>query len=111
MGLLAGWLTAPLLTSPGAGLLGGAGVPSALVACWRDPLNARGSQVLMVIMVALIVLSAVNALLITWATAIDARRSAALTRALGATPGLVTAGLAVAQMLLSPPGELPPLLR
>jgi putative ABC transport system permease protein len=64
-----------------------------------NPLNNRISQVMSVITVALVVLSVVNALLITWATVLDARRSSALTRALGATPGQVSAGLAVAQML------------
>jgi hypothetical protein len=64
-----------------------------------NPLEHRVSDVMTVLTVALVVLSAVNALLITWATVLDARRSAALTRALGATPGQVSAGLAVAQML------------
>jgi putative ABC transport system permease protein len=64
-----------------------------------NPLNDRISQVMSVITVALVVLSVVNALLITWATVLDARRSSALTRALGATPGQVSAGLAAAQML------------
>ena len=64
-----------------------------------NPLDNRISQVMSVITVALVVLSVVNALLITWATVLDARRSSALTRALGATPGQVSAGLAVAQML------------
>jgi FtsX-like permease family len=71
------------------------GAGSALV----NPLENRVSQVMTVITVALVVLSAVNTLLITWATVLDARRSAALTRALGATPAQVAAGLAVAQML------------
>jgi putative ABC transport system permease protein len=208
-GLLAGWLAAPLLTSPGAGLLGSAGAPSLTpaavgivaavalavsvaatilpafrgartstiaaladltrppkrrpvttrISAWlpvplllglriaarrprrallsaasvvvmvaglvaaltvharldsgfgaggalANPLNVRASQVLMVITVALVALSVVNALLITWATAIDARRSAALTRALGATPAQVSAGLAVAQMLPSLTGAI-----
>jgi putative ABC transport system permease protein len=64
-----------------------------------NPLQQRVSDVMTVLTVALVVLSAVNALLITWATVLDARRSAALTRALGATAGQVSAGLAVAQML------------
>ncbi len=64
-----------------------------------NPLENRVSQVMTVLTVALVVLSAVNALLITWATVLDARRSAALTRALGATRAQVSAGLAVAQML------------
>jgi putative ABC transport system permease protein len=64
-----------------------------------DPLYNSVSQVLTVITVALVALSAVNALLVTWATVLDARQSSALTRALGATPGQVSAGLAVAQTL------------
>jgi putative ABC transport system permease protein len=52
-----------------------------------------------VITVALVILTVVNALLIAWATVLDARRSSALSRALGATAGQVSAGLAVAQML------------
>jgi putative ABC transport system permease protein len=64
-----------------------------------NPMNDRVGQVMTVLTVALVVLAAVNALLITWATVLDARRSSALTRALGSTPGQVSAGLAVAQML------------
>jgi putative ABC transport system permease protein len=64
-----------------------------------NPLEHRVTDVMTVLTVALVVLSAVNALLITWATVLDARRSAALTRALGATASQVTGGLAVAQML------------
>ncbi len=71
-----------------------------------NPLNDRGSQVLMIITIALVLLSAVNALLITAATAIDARRSAALTRALGATPAQVSAGLAIAQLLPAMAGAI-----
>jgi putative ABC transport system permease protein len=71
-----------------------------------NPMNDRVGQVMTVLTVALIVLSAVNALLITWATVLDARRSSALTRALGATPGQVSAGLAVAQMLPALAGAL-----
>lgn len=78
------------------------GAGSALV----NPLENRVSQVMTVLTVALVVLSAVNALLITWATVLDARRSAALTRALGATPAQVSAGLAVAQMLPSLAGAI-----
>jgi ABC-type lipoprotein release transport system permease subunit len=64
-----------------------------------NPLEHRVNDVMTALTVALLVLSVVNALLITWATVLDARRSAALTRALGATAGQVSAGLAVAQML------------
>ncbi len=71
-----------------------------------NPLNDRGSQVLAVLTVALVLLAVSNALLITAATAIDARRSAALTRALGSTPAQVSAGLAVAQVLPALAGAL-----
>ena len=47
----------------------------------------------------LIVLAAINAIFTTWATVIDAQRPTALARALGATPGQITAGLATAQLM------------
>lgn len=59
----------------------------------------RLNQVLLVITIALVALAAVNAVFITWATALDARHSSALTRALGATPYQVSAGLSAAQAL------------
>lgn len=52
----------------------------------------------MVFTLALAALAAVNALLITWAMVVDARRSSAVARALGATPGQVSAGLSGAQV-------------
>jgi putative ABC transport system permease protein len=64
-----------------------------------NPLHDRVNQVLLVITVALVALAAINAIFITWATALDARYSSALTRALGATPQQVTAGLSAAQLL------------
>jgi putative ABC transport system permease protein len=64
-----------------------------------DPRIERLNQVMMVFTVALVALAAVNALLITWAMVIDARRPSAVARALGATPGQVSAGLSGAQVL------------
>ena len=64
-----------------------------------DPRIERLDQVLMVFTVALIALAAVNAILITQAMVVDARRSSAVTRALGATPAQVSAGLSAAQVL------------
>ena len=64
-----------------------------------DPQADRANQVLLVITVTLVALAAVNAIVITWATALDARHSSALARALGATPGEVSAGLSAAQVL------------
>jgi ABC-type lipoprotein release transport system permease subunit len=57
------------------------------------------NQVLLLITITLVTLAAVNAIFITWATALDARRSSALARALGATPQQVSAGLSAAQVL------------
>jgi ABC-type lipoprotein release transport system permease subunit len=56
-------------------------------------------HVLLVWMVILLCLAAVNAIVVTWATVLDNRHSSALTRALGATPGEVSAALAAAQVL------------
>ncbi len=56
-------------------------------------------HVLLVWTVVLLSLTAVNAIVITWATVLDNRRSSALTRALGATPGAVSTALAAAQVL------------
>ena len=47
----------------------------------------------------LIALAAINAIFTTWATVIDAQRPTALARALGATPGQITAGLTTSQLL------------
>jgi ABC-type lipoprotein release transport system permease subunit len=59
----------------------------------------RLNHVLLAITITLFALAAVNAIFITWATALDARRASALTRALGATPHQVAAGLSAAQLL------------
>jgi putative ABC transport system permease protein len=71
------------------------GVGSALNSFRADRLD----QVLLVITITLVALAAVNAIFITWATALDARHSSALSRALGATPSQVSAGLSAAQVL------------
>jgi ABC-type lipoprotein release transport system permease subunit len=65
----------------------------------ENPVNSEIIHLTTVITVAMVLLATVNALLITWATVLDARRSSALSRALGATAGQVSAGLAVAQIL------------
>ncbi|HMJ35365.1 MAG TPA: FtsX-like permease family protein [Baekduia sp.] len=64
-----------------------------------DPRTDRLSDVLALIAVMLVAQAAVNAVFITWATVLDARRTSALARALGATPGQVAAGLSAAQVL------------
>jgi putative ABC transport system permease protein len=57
------------------------------------------NQVLLVLVVMLLTLAAVNAVFITWTTALDSRHAAAVTQALGATPGQVGLGLSLAQVL------------
>jgi hypothetical protein len=65
-----------------------------------DPARTdRLNQALLVITITMLALAAVNAIFITWATALDARRSSALARALGASPQQVSAGLSTAQVL------------
>jgi ABC-type lipoprotein release transport system permease subunit len=56
-------------------------------------------HVLLVWTVILLSLAAVNAIVITWATALDNRHASALVRALGATPQEVTVALSAAQVL------------
>jgi ABC-type lipoprotein release transport system permease subunit len=62
-------------------------------------LGPRVTQATTIVSVMLAVLAAVNAVFIAWTTVIEARHAAALTRALGATPRQITAGLSVAQLL------------
>jgi putative ABC transport system permease protein len=64
------------------------------------------NQVLLVITITLVALAAVNAVVSTWATALDARHSSAMARALGATPGEVSAGLSAAQVLAAIVGAI-----
>ncbi len=71
-----------------------------------DPVISRDEQMLLVITVALIALAALNAAFTAWATVLDARHATALTRALGATPRQVSAGLAAAQVFPAVPGVL-----
>ncbi|HEY6416420.1 MAG TPA: FtsX-like permease family protein, partial [Acidimicrobiales bacterium] len=64
-----------------------------------DPGTVKLNQVLLVITITLVALAAVNAIFVTWATALDAKHASALARALGATPQQVGAGLSAAQVL------------
>lgn len=64
-----------------------------------DPVVSRDEQMLTVVTVMLIILAAINAVFTTWMTALEARRPAALARALGASPWQVSAGVSAAQLL------------
>jgi putative ABC transport system permease protein len=59
-----------------------------------------------VLTVILVILMAVNVIVASWATALDARQPTALARALGGTPRQVSSGLCAAQMLPALPGAL-----
>ncbi len=61
-------------------------------------LGPRVEQATVIVSVMLIILAAVNAIFVAWATAIETRRPAALMKALGATPAQVAAGLSLAQL-------------
>jgi ABC-type lipoprotein release transport system permease subunit len=77
-----------------------AGADPALVEDRGSSIKGEGlDQVLLVITITLVTLAAVNAIFITWATALDAKHSSALARALGATPQQVSTGLSAAQVL------------
>jgi putative ABC transport system permease protein len=71
-----------------------------------NPVVSRDEQVLTVITVMLITLSALNAIVTAWATVLDARRSSALMRALGARSQQVSSGLLAAQVLSALPGAV-----
>jgi putative ABC transport system permease protein len=64
-----------------------------------NPVAIRDEQMLLVLTVALVALAVLNAVFTAWAAAMDAQRSSALARALGATPQQVSGGLAAAQAL------------
>jgi putative ABC transport system permease protein len=71
-----------------------------------NPRYDRIDQVLLVLTITLAALAAINAICITQATAVEARHSSALARALGASPGQVAAALSVAQLIPGLPGVL-----
>jgi putative ABC transport system permease protein len=59
----------------------------------------RVTHVVIVLAAVLVVLAAINGIFTTWALVIDAQRSTALARALGATPRQIIAALTTAQLL------------
>ncbi len=71
-----------------------------------NPVVARDTQMLLVITIVMVALALLNAVCTAWTTVLDYRRSAALARALGASPRQVSAGVAWAQVLPAVPGAL-----
>jgi putative ABC transport system permease protein len=82
-----------------------AAVPGALPGLNAPAADPVG-QIMSVLSVALLTLAAVNAIFIAIATVLDARRSSALARALGATPRQVSVGTSAAQLLPALPGAV-----
>src|SRR4029077_7506890 len=66
----------------------------------------RAEQVLTAITISLVTLGALTAIFAAMATVLDDRRASAVTRALGATPQQVRAGLVMAQVIPALPGAI-----
>jgi ABC-type lipoprotein release transport system permease subunit len=71
-----------------------------------NPVDTEVQRILLVVAAGLVVLAAVNAVFIAWATAADARRPLAVARSLGLTQDQVSAGVCAAQLLSALPGAL-----
>jgi putative ABC transport system permease protein len=71
-----------------------------------NPVVNRDEQMLTIITIMLVTLAVLNALFTTWAMVLDARRSSALMRALGARTRQVSSGLVFAQVLSALPGAI-----
>lgn len=65
--------------------------------------DQQANHVLVLLSVLLVALAAITVTFTAWATVIDAQRSTALARALGATPRQVSSGLITAQLLAALP--------
>ncbi|MEV1006193.1 FtsX-like permease family protein [Streptomyces sp. NPDC049881] len=61
--------------------------------------NALTGQVMLGVTVAILALSVLNTVYVSWSTAVQARRALAVARTLGATPGQVIVALCTAQLL------------
>ncbi|ETK37971.1 FtsX-like permease family protein [Microbispora sp. ATCC PTA-5024] len=66
----------------------------------------QSGRLLLSVTVLAIALALVNTITMTWSTAMEARATMAVARTLGATPGQITAGLSVAQVLPALPGAV-----
>jgi hypothetical protein len=71
-----------------------------------NPRTDRINHSLLLVSATLLMLAAINALFITWSTAIDAKQPLAVARALGATPRQITASLCAAQIIPALPGTI-----
>lgn len=71
-----------------------------------NPNTPKTDAILLVITVVLAVLAVVNALVITWATSVDARKPLGVARALGATTAQLSRGLSSALLIPAVPGAI-----
>jgi putative ABC transport system permease protein len=71
-----------------------------------NPVVDRDEQMLTVLTVVLVALATLNAICSTWTTMLDNRHAAALSRALGASPAQVSAGLTAALVIPALPGAV-----
>ncbi|MGA3214347.1 MAG: FtsX-like permease family protein, partial [Acidimicrobiales bacterium] len=71
-----------------------------------NPNTANTDAILLVITVVLVLLAVVNALVITWATAVDSRKPLGVARALGATTEHLSGGLSTALLIPAVPGAI-----
>jgi putative ABC transport system permease protein len=71
-----------------------------------NPNTVNTDAILLVITVVLVLLAVVNALVITWATSVDSRKTLGVARALGATTEQLSAGLSTALLIPAVPGAI-----
>jgi putative ABC transport system permease protein len=106
VGITATTIVAVLTVHAHQALVGADGGAASRLSALVNPRYARIDQVLLVLTVMLVLLASVNALFITQVTAVDARHSGGLVRALGATNGQFAAALGAAQLIPAVPGVL-----
>jgi putative ABC transport system permease protein len=106
VGITATTIVAVLTVHAHQAVVGGAGGAASRLPALINPRSERIDQVLLVRTVMLVVLASVNALFITQITAVDARHSGGLVRALGATNEQFAAALGAAQLIPALPGVL-----
>jgi putative ABC transport system permease protein len=106
VGITATTIVAVLTVHAHQALVGADGGGASRLSALINPRYERVDQVLLVLTVMLVVLASVNALFITQVTAIDARHSGGLVRALGATNEQFAAALGAAQLIPAVPGVL-----
>jgi putative ABC transport system permease protein len=106
VGITATTIVAVLTVHAHQALAGADGGPASRLSALVNPRYERIDQVLLVLTVMLVLLASVNALFITQVTAVDARHSGGLVRALGATNEQFAAALGAAQLIPAVPGVL-----